>query len=388
MVPLIARHPITDLRSAEPEKLLAHDLAQLVHRLGCASVSGMARWPTLIAILLAACGSSSPSTRDEGEAPVVERGRPDPATKANAALAQDALYGGDYARRTLYTWTTREQVDELRKTKQLLVRDESPLHGATYYEQVVHALATRGDAIARLLDTTAFAKSRFAWHAPWATRRGWPGEDYGDQLVQITLRPESYVLALSTRDAAFTATDLKHAPVALADVAAHPERIAAVYFVSDVDDPAATIPRPSATFREVVVCNESMIESWAVGTDDIASELAREAAALDKLARALHAASAPPDPIAVAGVWAAAADAKDRRPERAYAAALALDSPNYRLDPDALAALARLLRTTPRPAALTGGGTAMFPGTGTVRPPPRVVPRSTASYSSYAFERP
>ena len=48
--------------------------------------------------------------------------------------------------------------------RKLLVRETSPANGASYYEQVVHALAQHGDPIAKLLDTTTFAKSRFAWH--------------------------------------------------------------------------------------------------------------------------------------------------------------------------------------------------------------------------------
>src|ERR1044071_7353627 len=57
----------------------------------------------------------------------------------------------EHPHRVLYTWTTTEQIDELRRDRKLLVRESSPTKGASYYEQVVHALAKRGDAIAKLL---------------------------------------------------------------------------------------------------------------------------------------------------------------------------------------------------------------------------------------------
>src|SRR5262245_10859424 len=133
-------------------------------------------------LLAGACGPSPPP---RPKAAAVAR---DLRADAVAALARDALYHGD-VRRTLYTWTTAEQIRELQHARRLLVREESPEHGASYLEQVLYALATGGDRIAALLYTTPFAKMRFAWHAPWATRMGWPGEQYGDQLIRVTLKP-------------------------------------------------------------------------------------------------------------------------------------------------------------------------------------------------------
>ena len=132
----------------------------------------------------------------------------------------------------------------------------------------MRALAQRGDRIAKLLDTTTFAKLRFAWHAPWATRLGMPGEEYGDQLVRVRLASDAIVLSLVTSTGQFTAMDLRGTPLAHADVLAHPERIAAIYFVSD-GGAAAGVPSPATIYREVVLCNEAAIAEWSVGTDDI-----------------------------------------------------------------------------------------------------------------------
>src|SRR5262245_52917838 len=325
-------------------------------------------------LLAAACGSSA--ERD----PTAAVASADVAGDAVRALARVALPHDRYVRRALYTWTTRDQIDGLARTKQLLSREESPTLGGTYSEQVMHALAQAGDPIAKLVDTTTYAKSRFAWLAPWATRLGWPGEEYGDQLIRVTLADRAIVLALSTATGSFEARDMQNRPVSRDDVLAHPERIAAIYFVSDAGaPPAASVPRPVTTYREYILINESMIESWAAGTDDVSRELAQEAIELEVVARWL--ADRPPQPLAVRHGWAAA----PTTPEAAYAAALAFDNPKYKLTYKTIKHLIEVLRTAPRPPAITGGGTAMFPGVGVARNPPRVVPAAPrGTYSTFA----
>jgi hypothetical protein len=326
--------------------------------------------------LLAACGSpAQPETR----ANLVEPAQRDPAAEAVAMLAHDALHHTRFARRTLYTWTTAEQIDELRRTKQLLVRDESPVSGASYLDQVLYVLAQRGEPLAKLLYTTGFAKMRFAWHAPWATRDGWPTEQYGDNLIKITLKPEAIIVSLSSATGELTAKNLLNEPVPLANVIAKPETIGAIYFVSDATSTAPGIPRSTATFRELALCNESMIESWEVGTAAIRDELARNATTLDAMVRYLR--TKPTSPRAIpSAVWPAAT--AHPSPEVAYAAALALDSPMYRLDPDRLAALASRLRSLPKQVAFEANSTATFSGTATARKAPRIVKQTNATYAS------
>jgi hypothetical protein len=280
------------------------------------------------------------------------------------ALWRDPVTAERYARRVLYTWTTAEQIAELRRDRRVLVREESPQHGASYFEQVVHVLADR-DSAAKLLDTVTFAKSRYAWPAPWATHEGWPGEVYGDELIRVTLKPGAVVLALTT-GGRVEARDLAGALVPIVDVLAHPERLAAVYFTADPGDVAPGVPRPPNAFREYVLCNESMIAAWSVGTQDIADELAAEIAALDALARELRAGPATPELAA------------------GYASALALRSPAYALDPGAIEQVIAHLRAVPRPPAFEGGGDVAWPGIGVPRPPPRVVRKRTGTYGSFA----
>ncbi|MCW5808744.1 MAG: hypothetical protein KIT31_40715, partial [Deltaproteobacteria bacterium] len=249
-------------------------------------------------LLAAACGSGSGSPPSAGS--VQPRGPADPAT----ALARDAVFHDRFARRTLYTWTTTEQIEELRRTGVLLSRSESPTRGTSYAEQVLDALARRGDPTALLLYSTGYAKARHAWPAPWATRAGWPDEQYGDQLIRITLRREAILVSLATATGAFAARDASGGAVSLEEARAHPERIAALYFVSDATSPPAPgVPPPKATYREYVVVNEAMIESWAVGTADVARELETNVDTIEALVRYLRAGGGAPHALAPPRVW-------------------------------------------------------------------------------------
>lgn len=336
------------------------------------------RLSATLATLLAACGAPKQPATFEQNAVDPKRG---PAAEAAAALARDALHHDRFARGTLYTWTTLDQIDELRRTGQLLVREESPLHGASYLDQVLYLLANRGDAIAKLLYTSTYAKMRFAWHAPWATLAGWPGEVYGDHLIRITLKPDAIILAISTTTAVFEARNLLNEVVPLANVLARPEKIAAIYFVSDVAAKLAPgLPKPTASFREFAVCNESMIESWEVGTPEIAKLLADEAKALEVLAKHLDTLDEPPK-LGVTETWPRAI--ANASPAVAYGSALALDSPLYKLDKSVLRGIAQRLRDAPKPTAF-GRQTATTFTPGPARKPPRIVQRYNPTYASFA----
>ena len=329
--------------------------------------------------LLSGCGApAAPELSPQASTPTA----PEHPTGAARAVVDDALYHDRFARRELYTWTTSDQIAELRRGSRLLVRDESPLSGASYLDQVLHALARRGDPVATLLYTTPFANMRFAWHAPWATRFGWsPGEAYGDRLIRVTLKPDAVIVSLSTATGTFAARNLANEPVALPAVLAHPDRIAAIYFVSVAGPAAPGLVQPKATFREFALCNESMIESWEVGTDRISALVAANAAALDHVVRYL--ATKP------ALTWNKASlawpgPAPNPTAELAFAAALAFESPMYRLDADALAAHARALRATPTEAALRGRGTTTYVP-GPARKPPRIVATTDPTFGLPLF---
>ncbi|MDI1429566.1 hypothetical protein [Polyangium sorediatum] len=242
------------------------------------------------------------STPTETVAPASPTAAPAPSVAASTGLNQGeeeilqkfmpyAVTDGSIARRVLFTWTTREQIAALEKAPVLLTRAESPEHGASYFDQLLHARALAKDPLAQMLRTTPFARARYAWTAPWATTYGLGGESYGDQLLRVTLKPEAWIAVLMTSKKALDVRDLAGKPVPIADALAHPERIAAVYFVHDTPKTgyAASLagPEERVGYREYVLCNESMIESWSLRTPEIRKELLDSAAALRALARHL-----------------------------------------------------------------------------------------------------
>lgn len=223
--------------------------------------------------------------------------------QVTSLLERYALSELEPARRVLYTWTTQEQIEALERDKTLLTRSVSPVHGPAYFDRVVADLATRKDRIAELLRTPAFAKSRFAWHAPWATLLGWPGESYGKELIGVTLKREALLLVLHERAVLgpaphFTAVDMASHPVGLDEVMKHPERVAAVYFTHDPtpDKPGCgTYPEVAGpAYREFVLVNEAMIERWEIRSPALAEELLSEAAAVESMARFLDASAMIP----------------------------------------------------------------------------------------------
>ncbi len=294
----------------------------------------------------------------------------------------------DYARRTLFTWTSDGQIAELLKTRVLLSRTESPTNGRSFYDRKIEERWMAGDKLAALLRAPAFQKARFAWPAAWATVLGWPGESYGGQLVQVTLKEDAWIVLLRTSTPAWEARDMSGNVVPIDQVMKRPDRIAAVHFVHDAVAPppsGAAIARVSSpdgrdAYREYVLCNESMIASWAVGTDQVASEIAAGADLAEAAAKFFE---AHPPPVQRVDRWNAhlallvwpglveAAAAKEL-----YESAIAFPSSNYVIEPAQLRILAAALRgLTQHGAATVHKPTSVFPGARPVPvPPPPPVP--------------
>jgi hypothetical protein len=114
-------------------------------------------------------------------------------SRSSQSATREALFDpvndNDAPRRVLYTWTTSEQVAELRRRPVLLTRASSPTLGVGYLFTLLGERAARGDALARRLLDPRLAKGRFAWANPWATCKGVTGEDYGAELLRVVLKP-------------------------------------------------------------------------------------------------------------------------------------------------------------------------------------------------------
>lgn len=329
----------------------------------------------------AATAPSAPSP-PPAPSPVAVPEPPPPAPDPSPSLAPYKVTNAAYVRRVLYTWTTNDQIEELLRTRVLLSRTESPKYGRSYYDIVMDGRWLGGDKLASILRAAAFQKARFSWPAAWATFLGWPGEKYGDQLIEVTLKPEALVAMIRTSTAKWEVRDLTDAVVTEKEALAHPERIAAVFFVHDgISAPSSTASvRPSTgdgreAYREYVLCNESMIESWSVGTEGIAKEIRASADAMDAAARYFEAHPPPPQRadrwnahVALL-VWPGIVP--DSGPKELFEAALAFPNPNYVIDPAGLRKLAEALRRIRQVAPPTKHEpTLAFPGAKPVPIPP------------------
>jgi hypothetical protein len=187
----------------------------------------------------------------------------------------------NWAQRTVYSWTTQEQVDALRASHVLLVATATtrgPPSPFVFLIDPLSRLQNPTGALAKLLASDArFTKRRYAWRAAYATVLGLATHRYGNQLVGIALRPDAWIVSLDpSRAPALHVRDLEQHEVAIADALAHPERIAAVYHVRSGTD----VPVP---FREYVLVNETAIERWAIGTPDVRAEVSAETTLLRDL---------------------------------------------------------------------------------------------------------
>ncbi len=193
-------------------------------------------------------------------------------------------------RRVLYSWTQPVQIDELRQAPELLTREFDSNGERGRALDVLFEARDASDPVATAVIDLGFVKTRHAWAHPWATLRGWTGEVYGNQLLRITLREEAYVAAAVRvfREVRWQFFDMQGNAVTQDEFLQAPERLGAIYFVDEEEGGCQSTLGPSgAPFREYVLCNEAMLESYEAFTDNTQQELASNIAALEALQAAL-----------------------------------------------------------------------------------------------------
>jgi hypothetical protein len=226
---------------------------------------------------------------------------------ADQPLASQAVFNQAPMQRVLYSWTTPEQVEELRRDRQLFVRSEQAGAGRGFAFTAIAQIAAFSDQtsqqLARLLAGDLFAKIRYAWPNPWATRMGWPGEDYGNQLLRVVLKESAWTVLVQQN--ALTVRDMSGNVVPLSTAIAMPERIGAIFFVKDATFGGAGCTGGTfqsnaggATYREFILGNEAMVEEWSLATPEILQRLSDDIAALNVFFAGLRQCSAPLPPLA------------------------------------------------------------------------------------------
>lgn len=217
---------------------------------------------------------------------------------------QESVFNQDFVRRDLYTWTTTEQIQLLRNNKKLLTKSQSEKYGKAIYDLMLEERSKAGDPIATFLLQDAFAKKRFSWPHPWATVRGYPNENYGDQLLRIRMKEEAIYgnFVTSRSDTTFHFYSSTGKQLDPDFVMLHPERLAVVYFVHAKKTKKkeahyrGTYSRhyniktieTEFPYREYVICNESMIEEWSYGTQMIKAEIKKDIRYLTMLIEAIN----------------------------------------------------------------------------------------------------
>jgi hypothetical protein len=196
------------------------------------------------------------------------------------------------ARKVLYSWTTPEQVVELRRDRKLFIRSEQAGMGRGYAFDVIERLALTWSGsdvgeLATRLSTDLFPKIRYAWPSPWATRMGWPGEDYGNQLVRIVLKDSAWTALVM--NGTILVFDLAGALVPTETALQTPERVGAIFFAKDESAGGTgcgsggtfgTTAVAGVSYREFILGNEAMVEEWSIGTDEILQQLSSDIIAL------------------------------------------------------------------------------------------------------------
>ncbi|HEU5077534.1 MAG TPA: hypothetical protein VFU02_25250 [Polyangiaceae bacterium] len=216
-----------------------------------------------------------------------------PADAAEAPVFAEQIFARSQLtteQRVLYTWTTEEQIVELRAGAPLLSRTEREgLGPGAAYEYFAQASET--NAVAALLNQARFAPSRHAWVHPWATRMGWPGESYGNQLIQIVLKPDAWLVKVVSGQ--FSVWDLSGQQLEEQQALDNPDRIGVVYFQKDSaldgSECGTFGSKGKQGFREYILNNPAMIESWSHGTTEILQRLQADIALVEAFAQRIRA---------------------------------------------------------------------------------------------------
>ncbi len=225
----------------------------------------------------------------------------DASVDASTAFADEAFSWSQLWPLVIFSWTTADQVAELRSNSVLFSHSErAGLGRGTVFDQLAVYAANRSgndSALAKLLGEQLFKTARFGWTNPWATRMGWPGEQYGDQLLRIELRPEAWIVYFDGNSLSVSGAD--HQSISIDQALATPERIGAIYFENSAGPAASSCVGTfgllgGGGFREFVLGNIAMVKQWSLATADIQQKIESDIAKLQALRSLLEA--CPPAP--------------------------------------------------------------------------------------------
>jgi hypothetical protein len=275
----------------------------------------LGRRPFLLsALALAACGGGldTSSTFDAGPPPPPGppdwpdagpdnfgppgRAEPVDCTDPTPTAPLSALVGFAHGAPTLprlYSYTTKAQADGLRAGDPIFSKSTTDSGHPGYVFTVLKKRESLGDLVAKELASARFAKGRFAWPFLAGTRIS--PENYGDEILSFTFKPEALFVAFQAKSAGYRFYDAKGTEVSETTAMATPERIAAFLFLNDEQTRtvgttgiacAGTID-VGLVYREFYLGNAGMVAEWSLGTQAIVDRIAAEVADLRAMAKEL-----------------------------------------------------------------------------------------------------
>jgi len=190
--------------------------------------------------------------------------------------------------RVLYSWTTREQITAMAGDRKLLRRSRGESGEQSRFDAFLSEQGAKVPGPARALRGSACGRKRFAWSNPWATVRGFLGEDYGDQLLEIVLRPDSIIVVVDSGGPTWRYVTVGGEELTPRQAKAAKQRIAGALHISAPTDEQhwmGSFMAPAGwPLREFVLCNVAQVERWSYGTPAMLARQRDDAALMRGLA--------------------------------------------------------------------------------------------------------
>jgi hypothetical protein len=202
---------------------------------------------------------------------------------ASPVLAKQVVSHGLAGRAELYAEVTDSEVQALKQGGSLIPPAPATVPGTATPLTVVltatlAAVDSRG-ALAKLL-LNRFKATRSTWPNPWALRLvDHAGTEHMTPL-RIRLRDDAWIVRIDGGSVAVI--DVQNGSIGVDAALAHPERIAAVYYVYD-DRTTPAVAQCESGKREFALGNEAMVAEFSLGTSEILSRLNSDIDDLTKL---------------------------------------------------------------------------------------------------------
>ena len=198
----------------------------------------------------------------------------DRSVAAAPIFAKQALSNQLPLRPELYAQLTNAELAALKQGGSLIPAPSVPPVASTLNSVLNATFGAAADPSRALLVQllNRFKETRTLWPNPWALRLlDHPGSERMNP-VRVVLKNEAWVVRIF-EGGATTVVDVNNGSVPIDQATAQPERIAAIYYVSDDRVPGNSLAACEQGKRELALGNEAMVEEFSTGTPEILARL-------------------------------------------------------------------------------------------------------------------